>query len=157
MNGASGIKSCSKFFSMAARPLRQTDIKKEDNGRHHEGTQPPSNSFSKLAVTKDRSTATNNPATDHARGKVPMPDLAHGQEHQERGQQHGQRHGDAVGGRQIVGRAERDGQHERERHQEPIDEADIDLPIALGGGLLDVQARTQSELDCLASSSKTRR
>jgi K+ potassium transporter len=42
-----------------------------------------------------------------------------------------------------------------ERHQYPIDEADIDLAVAFRGGLGDVQARTQAELDGLAGHRKS--
>jgi len=48
-----------------------------------------------------------------------------------------------VSGRQIVGFAEPDREPHRHGHQEPIDDADIDLAIAVRRRLLDPQSRSQ--------------
>ena len=63
--------------------------------------------------------------------QAPAPDLAHRNEKQRRRDQHRQRNGDAVGGCQIVGFAEPDGQPDGDDHQQPVDDANIDLPVAL--------------------------
>ena len=83
-----------------------------------------------------------------------MPDFAHGDQQQGRGHQHRRRYRDAVGGGEVVGLAEPDGERNGDDHQHPVDRADIDLPVALRGCLGDLEPREPAELDRLAGHGK---
>jgi hypothetical protein len=78
-----------------------------------------------------------------AYGQAPAPDFAHRQKHQHRRQQHGCRHRDTECRGEIVGGSKAERKVERQGHQRPVDEADIDLAVAGGRGLEDMQARAQ--------------
>ena len=89
--------------------------------------------------------------------QAPLQHLAHGDEQQRRRHQHGGRDGDAVGGREIVGLAEPDGEADRDDHQQPVDGADVDLAVALRRRLRDLQARHPAELNRLPRHGKRAR
>ena len=134
---------------MSLRPRRQVQIRKKITAATISGTNPPSKTFIRLAATNDKSTTMNSPATIRLAGRLQfqisritrnistevssivsdtaMPNAA-------------ARLSDE---RNVMRKPE------RQRHQHPIDEADIDLPVALRRGLRDVQARTKPELDRL--------
>src|SRR5208283_1042730 len=63
MKKESGKVSRSSFSSIALRHSRQVHMRKKMVAPTTSGTQPPSKIFIMLAVTKDRSTVTNSPAT----------------------------------------------------------------------------------------------
>jgi hypothetical protein len=56
---------------------------------------------------------------------------------------------DAEGGDKIVRGAKPEGENEGQAHEDPVDEPDVDLAIALGRRLHDMQPRAQSELNRL--------
>ena len=91
----------------------------------------------------------NPPATRASRDQAPAPYLAHRDEQKHGSHQHGQRHRNAIGGGQIVRFAKAERQAERHDHQQPIDDADVDLAIAFGRGLLDRETRHPAQLDRL--------
>ncbi len=103
-------------------------------------------------VGREKASVDQDEAGGHRAGEPqrPLPDLAHGDEQEHARHQHGRRHGDAVGGGEVVGLAEADGEHQRHDHQHPVDRADVDLPVALLRGLGDGHARHPAELDRLA-------
>src|ERR1700722_4983906 len=136
----SGKVSRSSLCSSAARPARQVDIKKKMSAATTSGNQPPSNTFIMFALTKAKST---DEQRGHAKAhrQTPAPYFAHRQIHQHGGQQHRQRDGDTEGRGEIVRGSKTERQAEGEYHQCPVDESDIDLPVARGRGLHDVQSR----------------
>ena len=103
------------------------------------------------AVGRDERKVDYAKAPGHQPGQrqVPAPDLAHGDEQQDRGQRHRQRHRDAIGRGQVVGLPEPERQPDGDDHQQPIDGADIDLAVALARGLRDPHPRAPAELDRL--------
>ena len=62
---------------------------------------------------------------------APAPDLAHRNEEQRRRHQHRERNGNSVSRGQIVGFAKADGEPDGHGHQQPVDDADVNLTIAL--------------------------
>src|SRR5271169_2740303 len=70
MKEASGNVSRSSLSSMSSRPRRQVQIRKKITAATTSGTNPPSNIFIRLAVTKERSTTMNSPATTRLAGRL---------------------------------------------------------------------------------------
>ena len=81
--------------------------------------------------------------------QVPAPDLAHGDEQQRGRHQHGSRNRDAIGRRQIIGFRKPDGKRDSGHHQQPVDDRDVDLSVAFGRGVHDLESRQPAELDRL--------
>ncbi len=80
---------------------------------------------------------------------APPPHLAHGDEEERGREEHRGRDSDAVGGGEVVGLAETDREPEGHQHQQPIDAADVDLAVACGRSLRDMEPRHPTQLDRL--------
>ncbi|MNS73160.1 hypothetical protein D3C72_1065920 [compost metagenome] len=86
----------------------------------------------------------------HRQHRWPLPQQQHHRRDQERGHQHGTGHRHAVGRRQGAGRPEADHQQHHANHQRPVHRTDVDLPLLVAGGVLDLHAWNVAQLDGLA-------
>src|ERR1700733_12940355 len=85
-----------------------------------------------------------------AHPQAPTPDIPHRDKEQPGGQYHRGRYRDTVSGSQIIGLAKKQGQENRDYHQQPVHHSDIDLTVTFFRGLYDLQARQPAELNSLA-------
>src|ERR1700730_4121059 len=100
------------------------------------GTYPPPATFTRFARKKLASTQRKAAGDRPARKKPPSPNRTHGDEQEHRGHKHGRRDSYVVGGGQIVGLAEEQRQTDRDKQEQPVDNTNIDLPVAFLGRLI---------------------
>ena len=117
----------------------------------------PAATLARFAAKNPASTRKKAPATAPAAINAPLPDLAHGDEQQRRSHQHRGRDGDPVGRGEIVGLAEADRQPEGDEHQQPIDGTHVNLTVAFGRSLRDVQLAAANRAVSPVVSSRRRR
>ena len=80
----------------------------------------------------------------------PLPPFRHHHVQQQHRDDHRQRDGDAIGGSEGRRRSEADDDDDRREHQCPVDLRHVDLPHFARRGVLDVEARRETELNRLA-------
>ena len=86
----------------------------------------------------------------HRQHRRPFPQQQHDGRHQNSGHQHGAGHRHTVGRRQGAGRLETDHQQHHADHQRPVHRPNVDLPLLVAGGVLDLHTWNVAQLDGLA-------
>ena len=151
---AVSIRSSSGWRSAAARALDQLDAAAP--GQHQERDDAGEQQRKPAALEQlDRVRGEEN-AVDHEEEAVDrdhddrrIAPLDRDQRRQQRGDRHQQRHRDAIGAGERVRRAEADHRAERRRRQQPVHQRHIDLAHRVAGGVADMHARQEAELDRL--------
>ena len=148
-----------RLAQLAARPLDQLDAAAP--GQHQERDdageqQRKPAALEQLGRVRGEEDAVDDEeeAVDRDHDDRRIAPLDRDQRRQQRGDRHQQRHRDAIGAGERVRRAEAEHGAQRRRRQQPVDQRHIDLADRVAGGVLDVHARQEAELDRLLGQRK---
>ena len=146
-------QSCRARASTSLTPPRQVSIRNAIEAASSSGNQPPSSSLVELAAKKMQSMTRKKPLTANHDERRVAP-LDRNQRRQQRGDRHQQRYGDAIGARERIRSAEAEHRAKRRGGEQPVHQRHIDLADRVAGGVVDVHARQEAELDRLLGQRK---